>query len=295
MAVNVTTFSTTANQVWASSTWNVNDPSYKINTELNNWIGALADPTELVVVKNPGNATSRSSTSYVPWLIRCNKSFPSVDYGFLFGGRYAGTGSGTSATYQGGYTDRTASTSNNGYGSYSSYGTSSGNCSFTVAGTMLVAYEATGSLPWFMYAWENESRSDIVWNCLFKCDPTNQIAGSYYPSEGLEPWLYAFSGGAGTAYLHTPQSGYGAPYKGINSNNELLRGPSPAPTPYGNNYFFRFGPQYGNSHYLGVVSDDFLVSNTTTGQFGDTLTISASDYICIGNVAVVGNVWVRVS
>lgn len=294
MAVNVTTFSTTASQVWASTTWNVNDPSYKINTELNNWIAALADPTELVVVKNPGNATSRSTTSYVPWLIQCNKTDPSVDYGFLFAGRHAGTGNSTSSTYKGSYTNRTNSTSNNGYGTYSSYGPTSGNVSFTVAGTMIVAYEAAGALPWFMFAWENETRTDTIWECLMKCDPSNQEAGSYYPSSGLDPWLYAWSPGGGIG-LHTAQNGYGAPYKGINAYNETLRGPTPAATPYGDNYFMRFGPQYGNTHYLGIVSNDFLTSNTTTGQFGDTLTLASDDYICLGAIWSGANVWVKAS
>lgn len=292
MAVVLTTFSTTANQVWASATWSVNDPSYKINTQLQNWVTALNDPTGPVIEQTPGSATSRSTTSYVTWRIRCNNSDPSVDYGFLFGGRYAGTATNTSATYIGSYTNRTGGTANNNYGTYTTYGPSSGNASFTVAGTMIVAYEAATSLPWFMYAWENETRTDIVWNCLMKCDPSNQVAGSYYPSSGLEPWLYAWSPGAGTG-LHTAQNGFGAPYKGINAYNETLRLPSPAATPYGDNYFFRVGPQYGNNHYLGIVTSDFLVSNTTTGQFGDTLTINSVDYICLGAILTGANMWVK--
>lgn len=293
MAVVLTTFSNTANQVWASSTWSVNDPSYKVNTELQNWVAALADPTELIIEQTPGNATSRSSTSYVTWRIRCNKSYPSIDYGFLFAGRYAGTSTSTSTAYKGSYTDRTASTSNNGYGTYTSYGNGSGNASYTTAGTSVVAYEASGTSPWFLYAWENEGRSDRIWECLMKCDPSNQVAGSYYPSSGLEPWLYVWGPGAAVSYVHTAQNGFGAPYKGINSNNEGLRYPSPADSPYGDNYFFRLGPQYGNTHYLGTVTDDFLTSNTTTGQFGDTLTINSVDYMCLGNMLSGANLWFK--
>jgi hypothetical protein len=158
---------------------------------------------------------------------------------------------------------------------------------------LFIAYEATGSTPWFIYVWENSARSARYANALFRCDTSGMDVGSYYPSSGLGKWIYAYSSG-GAWYTNTPQASILAPYKGINSGSGTMRHPTPNGT-YGTNYFFKFASQYGDSHYLGNVTQDMLTSNTNTGQFGDTTTINGINYTCMGNFGSSTNLWVKTS
>lgn len=293
MAVVTSTFSIPANTVWANTTWSATDPSGKVNTQLVNWVTAINDPNKIEIVLNPGNATSRSTTSYVGWLLRMREGDTSTDYGIAYKFRYAGTANTNSSGTIGPYHNRTAGTGNNGYGSFTTLSISDANESFTVDGTVITAYEAVGSTPWFLYAYENNARTARRMDLLLRCDTTNIVSGSYYPASGLGKWIYALSIGNGTSAF-TPQNSFLAPYKGINGTTVSLRHPTPTAT-FGNNYFFRLAAQYGNSHYLGDVTNDILVSNTATGQFGDTMTLSGVTYTCLGNMPSSGNFWVKTS
>lgn len=293
MAVVTTTFSIPANTVWASPTWLTTEPSGRVNTQLVNWVTAIGDTSKIEIIQNPGNATSRSTTSFVGWMLRMREGDTSTDYGIGFKFRHAGVLQTNSSGYVGPYNNRTVSTVNNNYGSYTTLAVSDSNESFTTDGTVIIAYEATGNTPWFLYAWENSARTLRRMDLLLRCDTTNIVAGSYYPSSGLGKWIYALSAGNSTL-IYTPQNSFLAPYKGINSINNSMRHPTPSTT-FGNNYFFRLAAQYGNTHYLGDVTNDILVSNTATGQFGDTMTLSSITYTCIGNMPAGGNYWVRTS
>lgn len=292
MAVVTTTFSIPANTNWASSTWAVTDPSYKLHLQLTDFVNAINDPDKISILLNPGNATSRSTTSFVPWVLQMREGdTENGDYGILFKGRYAGTSSTSTGTYNGAYYLRTAGTSNNGYGTFSTIATNVSNETFTSDGTVFIAYEATGATPWFIYAWENSARSARFANALFRCDTTGISAGSYYPSVGLGKWIYAYSNSTGWN-TNTPQASVLAPYKGINSASGTLRHPTPNAST-GTNYFFRFASQYGDSHYLGDITGDILISNASTGQFGDTTTIDGINYTCIGSLSGGSNNWVK--
>lgn len=294
MAVVTTTFSIPANTVWANTTWSATDPSGKVNTQLVNWVTAINDPSKIEIVQNPGSATSRATTSFVTWLLRMREGDTSSDYGILYKGRYAGTGSTTSSGYIGSYSNRVVSTSANNYGTFNSVSPSLSNEGFTVDGTVLTAYEASGNTPWFLYAWENNTRANRRMDLLLRCDTTNIVPGSYYPSTGLGKWIYVISTGNGTD-CYTPQNSYLAPFKGVNAVTTMgIRHPVPNGT-YGNNYFFRFSGQFGNTHYLGDVTNDILISNANTGQFGDTMTLSSVTYTCIGNMGPSSNYWVKTS
>lgn len=293
MAVVTTTFSIPANTNWASPTWSVNDPSGKLNTQLVNWVTAINNSSIISIVQDPGSATGRAGTNYVGWILRMREGDTSTDYGIAYKFRYAGTGTANSGGLIGPYHNRTANTTNNNYGAYTTLSITDANEGFTTDGTVITAYEAAGSTPWFLYAWENSARSSRRMDLLLRCDTTNIVAGSYYPASGLGKWIYAYSVG-NAAYIYTPQNSFLAPYKGINAINSPMRHPTPAAT-FGNNYFFRLAAQYGNSHYLGDVTNDILVSNTATGQFGDTMTLSGTTYTCIGNMPSSGNYWVKTS
>jgi len=290
MAVVTNSFSVAANAAWASPTWSANNPSWKLDIELSNWVTALNDTNKLEIIRTPGHATSRSSTSLVAWFLRTAEADPDTDCGIMFKGRYAGTSNANGNGFIGSYHNRTVSTSNNGYGTYSYITYTTNSESFTSIGTIFTAYEATGDTPWFLYAWENSARTDRRFDLILRCDTTNITSGSYYPTYGLSKWVYAF--GAGNSNnLVCPQNSYSFPFKGINSSGTVLR----HPTPTYSGYFFRMGAQYGNLHYLGHVTNDILVSNNVTGQFGDTTVIDGATFTCIGNHAVSGNYWVKTS
>jgi hypothetical protein len=294
MAVVTTTFSIPANTNWASTTWAVTDPSYKLHLQLTDFVNAINDPSKISILMNPGNATSRSTSSFVPWVLQMREGDTgNGDYGILFKGRNAGTANTSTSSLHGTYYARSTSTSNNGYGTFTNIVTAVGNETFTSDGTVFIAYEATGSTPWFIYVWENSARSARYANALFRCDTSGMDVGSYYPSSGLGKWIYAYSSG-GAWYTNTPQASILAPYKGINSGSGTMRHPTPNGT-YGTNYFFKFASQYGDSHYLGNVTQDMLTSNTNTGQFGDTTTINGINYTCMGNFGSSTNLWVKTS
>lgn len=293
MAVVTTTFSVPANTNWASATWSVNDPSGKLNTQLVNWVTAINDTSKIEIVQNPGNATSRGSTNFVGWILRMREGDTATDFGIGFKFRHAGTLQTNSTGYVGPYHNRTVSTSNNNYGSFTTLNITDANETFTSDGTVIIAYEAAGSTPWFLYAWENSARTLRRMDLLLRCDTTNIVSGSYYPASGLGKWIYCLSAG-NSAPIYTPQNSFLSPYKGINAINSPMRHPTPSAT-FGNNYFFRLAAQYGNTHYLGDVTNDILVSNTSTGQFGDTMTLNSITYTCIGNMPASGNYWVRTS
>lgn len=294
MAVVTTTFSVPANTVWANTTWSATDTSGKVNTQLVNWVTAINDTSKIEIILNPGNATSRATTNYVAWFLRMREGDTSSDYGIMYKGRYAGNASTSSSGYIGSYNNRISSTANNGYGTYNNVSPTLTNETFTNDGTVFIAYEASGSTPWFMYAWESNTRALRRMDLLMRCDTTNIVSGSYYPSTGLGKWVYAISTGNGTD-CYTPQNSTLAPYKGVNTTTSMgLRHPVPNAT-YGSNYFFRFSGQYGNTHYLGDVTNDILISNTSTGQFGDTMTLNSVTYTCIGNMGPSSNYWVKTS
>lgn len=293
MAVVTTTFSIPANTNWASTTWSANDPSGRVNTQLVNWVTEINDTNKIEILLNPGSATSRTTSSLVTWMLRMREGDTSSDYGMLFKGRQAGTSTSNSSGHIGPYHNRTAGTAANGYGTYTTLSVTNANEGFTTDGTVLTAYEGGGSTPWFLYAWENSARSSRRMDLLLRCDTTNIVSGSYYPTSGLGKWIYVISTGSATT-MYTPQNSFLAPYKGINETSTTLRHPTPAAT-YGINYFFRLGAQFGNNHYLGDVTNDILVSTSTTGQFGDTTTIGSITYTCIGNMPASGNYWVKTS
>lgn len=235
MAVVTSTYTIPASTVWASATWSIaNDPSGKLHTQLSNWITAIGDTSLIEMMANPGTATSRATTQAVTWRLRMRSAGDtSSDYGILFKGRYAGTATTSVSGYNGSYNSWFTSTSNNGYGTYSTLTDTSSNESFTTDGTVITAYEATGSFQWFSYAWENNARTSRQWDCLLRCDTSNMVSGSYYPSSGLGKWIYVKSNG-NAAYIVTPQNSINvAPFKGVNTANATsLRGPTPTTSNY---------------------------------------------------------------
>lgn len=297
MPVVTTTFSTSLSDVWASPTWAAGDPSKKIHDQLSAWVNAINDPTKIALIHSPGDATSRASGSYVRWLLRAREAETGSDYGIQFLPRRADASDSTEQC--GCYYARTAGAANNGAGTFSTIGQGAQTVTFSNYTTdNYVAYRADGSLPWFLYAGKVViSSTPYAWlHLLLRVSISDIAAGSYYPSTGLGKWVYAVMGQVAfntgsIPNIYTPQASASAPYRGVNDSNSFLRYPKPALT-YGDGYFFRFGAQYGSTHFLGAPNyDDFLISNANTGVWGDTVVINSVTYTRVGPIGL----WVRSS
>lgn len=299
MPVVTSTFSTTANQVWASPTWSTDDPSFKLNTQLTNWVNAINDPTKIQLIHTPGDATSRASGEAVRWLFRAREADTGSDYGFGYE-RLAGVGNSGNVFS---YSQRAASPDNNGAGAYTAVAnTSTGALNFTKAVNHFTAYEASGSLPWFAYSasFSPPSISETSATLIFaRLSTSSAAAGSYYPSSGLGKWV-AFTQDPGGAKLVTPQSRNTAPFIGVNSANVAAY-----PVPfrpahngaYGNGFFWAAPGIYGDTHYLGQPSSDILITTEATGNWGDTTAISGVTYRCLRSTSNGSQVsfWVKAS
>lgn len=296
MPVVTTTFNTTLSDVWASPTWSASDPSKKVHDQLSAWVNAINDPTKIELIHSPGDATARGSTDIVRWLLRAREAETSSDYGLTFYPRYAGAGSGSQDA--GCYYSRIAGSANNGAGSYSGIQNSVDSITLSSYTTNnYVAYRADGSLPWFLYAVRapQVSPSYSWFHLLLRVSTSDLAAGSYYPAAGLGKWVYAIKAPATSTdsppVILTPQNSATAPYKGVNGAYRNMRYPVPV-TGTGDGYFFRFGAQYGDTHFLGAPNyDDFLISNSATGVWGDTVVINSVTYTRVGPVGL----WVRSS
>ena len=290
MAIVTTTFSSAANDKWASSTWASGDPSYKVDAELQAWVTAINDSSKISIIHTPGNATARGTNDEVRWLLRCRESDTSSDYGLLFCNHYAGGGLVTGA---GCYYARTAGSSNNGAGSYSTITASNGNAtaqSLSQAHSYLTSYDAEGANPWFAFASYSAGYGSL--NMLIRLSTSNMASGSYYPATGLGKWIYITVGNqtfnSGTLpEIICPQRSTAAPYIGVNGNSRLLRAPRPINS-QGDGYFFKLGAQYGDSHFLGEPTYDMLISNTATGAWADTVVVESKTYS-----RVFGGLWIR--
>jgi hypothetical protein len=296
MAVVTTTFSSAAGAVWASPTWVSTDPSWKLDVQLTNWVTAINDASKISIVHDPGDATSRTGSAVVRWLLRCRESDTASDYGIIFAGSPA---DGVSPAIQSGsYFARTAGSANNGYGSYQQNIASGSAFPFYSMGShacdFRTSYDAEGATPWFAFISNNVNSGTNYGTLHFLCrlSTANMAAGSYYPSVGLGKWFYAVLNSSYTttslpAFV-TPNSSQSAPYIGV-FQSATLRAPQPNST-RGDGYFFKLGAQYGDTHFLGEPTYDMLVSNGNTGTWADTVILEGKTY-----TRAVGGLWVRIA
>lgn len=295
MAVVTSAWSTIANQVWASPTWSTDDPSYKLDTQLTNWINAINDTSVIEKIFDPGQATSRQTGDRVTWLLRArSEGDTSSDYGLLFFARDAGATAGNNES--GAYYQRTEGPGNNGAGTYLK-NTSSNTNSFSLAEVRshFIAYEATGTLPWFVYSNINTSGNGQT-HLLARVSTSEMTTGSYYPASGLGKWIYvADSSNIGDSYIYASQSRVSPPYIGFPSSTFSLR--FFTPNPQYPNYFFTFPAVYGPSHFIGKASQDILLATTNTGGWGDTTIFGGVTYTGLRShqSSSAPAIWVRTS
>ena len=308
MAIATTTWTTTADQNWITSTeWVSTDPSYKLHQELDAWVTAIGDSSIINIQATPNDATDKTSYNNVAWFLQTRDGDTGSDWGLIFHPRradnnYSGNSlQGASLRSSGlSYYGRTTGSSNNGYGSYSyaPVGGEQGTAESFASnpGEAFVAYEASGALPWFIYAYTGGSHYNIV-RAIFRLNTTDLESGSYYPSSGISKWI-SISLGYDYGRFRVPIKDVGIPQKGLFlSGFKNFDYPAPYNDATISGYFFRPYSQYGDVHYLGKISPSLLVSNSYTGVWGDTVELDGNTYTCLGNYNSSNpiDLWIRTS
>lgn len=290
MAVVVNVFNTVPGQVWASGTTSAEllstDPAYKVNTQLTNWIAAINNPAWIqkrASSTNPIRYGTGTGNTYACWDLIMNEG-ETEQYGIQFMDRPRAAGAPFySYLRRYNWTDGTDTQIEG--GSINSIYT--GTWDLNVAGTHFIAYEGAGSTPWFVYAYKQSAASTSSHiSMLARLSVSGLVAGSYYPSSGLGKWVSGILDGSGS--FVTPQFRYVNPYYGLYQSVGFT---IKAPTGIG--YFFNLPGQYGDTHYLGQITNDILVSNTSTGSWGDTVTINGINYTALKNSNLIW--WIKTS
>jgi hypothetical protein len=307
MPVVTSTWSTTANTNWITSTgWVSSDPSFRLNQQLSSWVTGIGNTSIINIQATPNDATSRSGGDGVTWILQTRDGDTGSDWGIIFHPRRADT-SGSFFANQwpqlggrgGSYYNRTPGTSNNGYGSYTLLGNSSNESeNLTVASNFFTAYETSGDTPWFVYSYENAAKTVRKIYAMFRLNTEDLSETSYYPQSGISKWIYLYASNDATSPIMAPIKDQGIPFKGMFDSGALtLRHATPRNTSTFGGFFFGVDGQYGDCHYLGKITTDFLVSNTFTGSWGDTITIQGSNYLCLGinGPSNIQTYWIKIS
>lgn len=293
MPVVTASWSVNANTNWITSTgWVSSDPSFKVHQQLSAWVTGIGNTSIINIQRTPNDATTKSGADGVGWVLQTRDGDTGSDWGIMYHTRRADTSSSYSTTQSwsilGGrgssYYGRTPGTANNGYGTFTDTlgNTSWGNEDLTVAGNFFTAYETSGTLPWFVYAWENSTRSNRRMYAMFRLSTEDLSPTSYYPSSGISKWLY-LAAYEGNSIIMTPIKDVGLPLKGMYASGSLIPSfQTPRNTPVHGGFFYRTDGQYGDVHYLGKITSDLLVSNQYTGVWGDTIVINSTNYTCLG-------------
>ena len=305
MPVVTAAWSISSSTNWITSTgWVSSDPSFKVHQQLSAWVSGIGNTSIINIQRTPNDATSKSGADGVGWILQTRDGDTGSDWGIIFHPRRAQPNPdwntnhsylyGRGSTYYG----RTPGTANNGYGSFTGElgNTVWNNENLTVAGNFFTAYESSGSLPWFVYAWESASRDDRRMYGLFRLSTEDLAPTSYYPQSGISKWLY-LTAYPGNSAMMTPIKDIGIPLKGMYSSGALVPSfQTPRNTTIHGGFFFRTDAQYGDVHHLGKITSDLLISNQYTGVWGDTIVINSANYTCLGNLSYNGGTyWIKSS
>ena len=307
MPVVTAAWSISSSTNWITSTgWVSSDPSFKVHQQLSAWVSGIGNTSIINIQRTPNDATSKSSGDGVAWVLQTRDGDTGSDWGIMYHPRRADTSSTWNTTQSwpivGGrgssYYGRTPGTANNGYGTFTDNigNTTQDNEDLTVAGNFFTAYESSGTLPWFVYAWENSTRSSRRMYAMFRLSTEDLSPTSYYPSSGISKWLYLVAY-QGNSAIMTPIKDVGIPLKGMYSSGALVPSfQTPRNITNVGGFFFRTDAQYGDVHHLGKITSDLLISNQYTGVWGDTIVINSANYTCLGNLSYNGGTyWIKSS
>lgn len=284
MAVVHTSWIQPQGRVITNGEWQPNDMLYRIHEQLQAFVTAVNDP-DFTIFKTPNDSTSKSS-GYCAWFFCCNTQAVAnngaTPFGLILPQQV--TGYGNLSWYN--FYNHSESTSNYGYGTFSTMYSSS-NYQPNLRdydNTVDIIWDASGPTPWFVwFSTKSSLDSTRYMYVLEKADVSGASAGAYLPEVGVEwsPWFFTK-----TSVAHTSQSGghngvtaqqdTNAPYKGT-YNTYCYRGAS-YPSTVGVLYPF-WRPVYGYQHWLGNFHSDWYVSQYQTGGYGDTTLINGRTYM----------------
>lgn len=277
MAVVVTVFTSVPGQVWASGSTvaelQTTDPAYKVGEQLQNFIAAVNNPAWIRLHSSSDPIYYFSSECR--WHLVLNEG-ESQAYGLQFMPRYRSAGATSYGyTYRVADFDTNVSTGAEGTDYYRSY---TGAWNLTAAGIHFIAYESSGTTPWFVYAYKQNAESyNNFFALLSRLDVSGLVAGSYYPPSGLGKWMYhAYDTSSTPSSFTVPQARFVYPYYGIQYGGNM-RLAIPGVT----GYFHNMPAFYADVHFLGQPGRDILITNGNTGSWGDTVTIEGINYTCL--------------
>ena len=303
MAIATSSWTTTANTNWITSTgWVSSDPSFRLNQQLSSWVTGIGNTSIINIQATPNDATSRSGGDGVTWILQTRDGDTGSDWGIIFHPRRADTSSSAS-TNQGSalaptghsYYQRTPGTSNNGYGSYTQIGFDGNDAEdLTNNGRAFTVYETLGDTPWFIYSWERLDLGQRIIRAMFRVSTDDIESGSYYPGAGISKWICLTMGNA-YGNIRVPIRDVGVPQKGLFlSGLKNFQYPIPSSSANAAGYFYKPYSQYGDVHYLGKILP-LLISNTSTGVWGDTISLNSVTYTCLGNYysSFPADIWIK--
>lgn len=285
MTLVQSSYTYTTSQAWQSVTPVATDPSERVNTELQNWINAIPG-TPLRLFKKPSDATTKGGASVVQWFIAENT--PQADFygvgspvvrGVNFMPRLGNATQTAQTTFS--FNSHYNSTSNNGYGTYTTGASSVGSVTpvnMTVTSPVInTVYEADVALPWFV-CWQGQGTG--FFSGIFMLDQT-ALTGDPRNSDGTRARYMVIHAESTSqhAIVDLYRSSTNTPQYTVNFSNSRTNRGQFWQFPIDNQAFFGPCPGRGWSGYVGMPDkDSYVTSTSTTGALLDTCTIGGKTY-----------------
>lgn len=288
---------------WCSSPAATTEPWYLLDTQLKNWVNAIADPTKISVVVDPGQNTTRNSTTNVGWIL----SLPETGNHMQFMVR-PGNATSAGATYPFLWLwGRTPGTGNNGMGTWTDSANAMDSAAITpptatVRMIFFTAYEADVALPWFFVGyWPIDSlASGIRGAMLCRTDYSTGTIGANNPvPAGTSPWVLL---GHQNSYLNLSQPAdtritgiKGTVLTGV--TNSFQRDYDAALSPllsYGNTLTEPLIP-WGFRYPIGKLPDCLLIGSINFGLPLETIVYNTKTYIKLSTMSARVGYWLRIN
>lgn len=286
------------------------DPSERIQAALEAWMtgmggqGGGVGQCGLRLINSPNQCTTKASATIVEWLIQTNmdesladqwianmggsytvKDMANGGSGFRFGGR-PGNSTGANAT-RGLFTYYTNDTGNNGAGTVTGLGSSQASqfLDLTVASTIYISYEASGSTPWFCVANPQNGTGGSA-QIIAKLDRSSLPANTYTGGPcGKADWLYVHINGS-LCVMFTATSSRGFVPNNTYSNATYTRSDLYPTAGYYQELGYITAAQ--NRKAFGRFSPGLLVNSySSTGTYGDTVVLEGNTYLKVHNTLFV--------
>lgn len=267
------------------------NPGAFINDTVTAWVNAIADPTKISIVRDYRGATSYAAGQ----VVRIQMNTPEgagAAAGILFGATVTEAAVGTTQAPL--YYGWSASASNNGYGTYTTY-LSSRICkpALTAPFGVNISYEADVALPWIcvnIYTGTPDS-TVLLLSRLDRSGVTNDSYGSYVKSA---PWHYTIFTSSTAAGTSVPINGLTTPIEGVVlSSNQDSGNVTGWTVPSGVDIAAFPAPMVGGLGYIGTINPDcaFMTGGTTPHPWqNESITLFGKTYR-----RATLNLWMRVA